>query len=548
MNTSDFNHVYKSQKEKKPWKRLGVVLALITFIISVIVATNYKPLSSDKRAVDLFSYKQFLDINSFYDFLYTSSLSAPTLLAQQEQYFFSKSINLPDTASASEGFVYSLDNFNLKKTSITNLAIASTSTDANETIIADGKVALVSTNKLQGINTDSLQPEWDIEFIGTQMDKVFATKTDIYVVTKDIISPTTKCPLPFAMQNNTEITTPCEFSYYPNRQINASTLYTVIKVSPANGAITRRISLVGGENTKMSVANDYIYFLEQIDLHDAEKYYTALTTQGKSLLPAEILIQTQRLDTYNISFESKAYELESMILGYRQTLSGSSQEMFDSELGKILSNEGQGNLAVSSISLDELDMVASKLTIGNLRHYSTHVQDLVLSTQSSVLKLSPNLEETISQPVIEPVKNGIIATDSHLLVVNSDNLKTYGANTYLNPMPGIEQVIGLGGDNVFVLRTSENKKLAEIYGVRPDGSISLGSTLILDSVNEEGLEITYVDKYLLIKTSRTAVLLSITNNRLNIHSIYSSLRNVELLKYSLQPQIVSTIDGFQPLP
>ncbi|RJR28963.1 hypothetical protein C4564_04010 [Candidatus Microgenomates bacterium] len=548
MNTSDFNHVYKSQKERKPWKRLGVVLALITFIISVIVATNYKPLSSDKRAVDLFSYKQFIDINSFYDFLYASSLSASTLLAQQEQYFFSKSINLPDMASASEGFVYSLDNSTFKKTSIANVTIASTSTDANKTITADGKMTLVSTNKLQGINTDSLQPEWEIEFIGTQMDEVFATKTDIYVVTKDFISPTTKCPLPFAMQNNTEITTPCEFSYYPNRQINASVLYTVIKVSPVNGAITRRISLVGGENTKISVASDYIYFLEQIDLHDAEKYYAALTTQGKSLLPAEILIQTQRLDTYNISFESKAYELESMILGYRQTLSSSSRETFDSKLREIISNEDQGNLAISSISLDDLDIVASKLAKGNLQHYSAHVQDLILSTQSSVLRLSPNLEETISQSVIEPVKNEIIATDSHLLVVNSDSLKTYGANTYLNPLPGIEQVIGLGGDNVFVLRTSENKKLAEVYGVRLDGSISLESTLILDSVNEEGLEVTYVDRYLLIKTSRTAILLNTANNQLNIHSIYSSLRNVELMKHSLQPQIVSTIDGFQPLP
>lgn len=143
----------------------------------------------------------------------------------------------------------------------------------------------------------------------------------IYLVTQTSLNRSNPCPIsPLALQDKKMIV-PCMDIYYPNNSSSVDSTFTAISLNPESGEFEDQISFIGSQNTAniyMSTESLYIAYTQNLNMFDY--MFKFVSTKLKDLAPADVLAKLNKLNSYDISSQSKLNELQIALDEWLQTL------------------------------------------------------------------------------------------------------------------------------------------------------------------------------------------------------------------------------------
>lgn len=468
---SEQEHIYTQPKPSdKLLRKLTVSLAVVTFVVAVIVATFYKPLSSTPNAIsESFEYKQFQTQDEFFTYLENSGISTKP---RDERITFSGAMKPISTETISDGVFFGLsDNQIVRVNTEDDISIQSEvfqGQDALGIALAGNTLALQQSDSIVGLKQADFTTLWEINFSEGILLHTFTNGVYFYAITASPISQATVCPLPFATEGGITITTPCAYSFHPNRTTDVNTLYTIVAIDPGNGGVIKRISFVGDSGGTQFEAHDTkIQFVSILPYDNPEDVYNLITTEGKDLLPTEIVLRAQELSTYDISAQSRLYELKKEIYKYQNSLTEKQKAVFATNLTNLLSKTSTSTpkRATAEVNLETFEVDNSVLTTNpdpqqqvEMATLSQAGQELILGsgTASIVVETSSNEKEA----TLTSLNSFFLVTTSrasYLYLLSGDTFELrafYTATRNAKLIPTDDGVAVVTADSVTIINSS----------------------------------------------------------------------------------------------
>ena len=148
----------------------------------------------------------------------------------------------------------------------------------------------------------------------------------IYLIVNNTIDETTPCPIQPLSSDTKTITIPCERIYHPSANTTIDTTYSVIKIDPITGQVDQSLSFVGGDSvTSVYISTNAIYLAYPNEVDYATYSYTSIIDSALDLFPKDVQDKIIRLNGYDISFNAKYLELQSILEKYYAGLSAEAQ-------------------------------------------------------------------------------------------------------------------------------------------------------------------------------------------------------------------------------
>ncbi|MFA5107359.1 MAG: beta-propeller domain-containing protein [Patescibacteria group bacterium] len=363
----------------------------------------------------------------------------------------------------------------------------------NGELLLDGKTLLVlAYNKISGYDvTSPANPKllWSMD-LKEQYLTARLWQNKLYLVTAVTPDYSTPCPLKPASLDGAEISIPCTRIYHPTVDLPVSSTYTAMVINPLTGKSERDISFVGStDSTVIYMSPNALYVTYAI----AQNYYKLLfdfiVTGTEGLIPADVTARMKKIQTYDISDESKMTELGTIMEAYMQKLSDEAQAKFSDDMSKKmdeyfskikrdLTHTGIVKIGLDTFAISKTGEIPGQLLNqfsideyqGNLRLATTITNIMGTSSQSAndIYILDSNLNK-IGQiqdlGVTETVQSARFVGNRGYLVTfrqtdpffvldltnptapkMTGELKLPGFSSYLHPLTDT-LILGVGQDN-----------------------------------------------------------------------------------------------------
>ncbi|MBU5678302.1 MAG: beta-propeller domain-containing protein [Candidatus Aenigmatarchaeota archaeon] len=208
-------------------------------------------------------------------------------------------------------------------------------------------------------NPESPSQHWKIKLNSSLVSaRLYGDK--IYLVTRKEIDYYHPCPVVPLSINEKPLLISCSNIYHPTSYIPADTTYNIIILNPDAGEIEKSVSFIGtyGESiVYMSENAIYVTYTQQTD--EFTLYLNFLKEKCSDILPSYIINQIEKIDSYDISKEAKAVELEIIISKYLNSLEKDERRKFENELSNRMydyEKEHMREITKTGIVKIDLDM------------------------------------------------------------------------------------------------------------------------------------------------------------------------------------------------
>ncbi|MFA6466457.1 MAG: beta-propeller domain-containing protein [Patescibacteria group bacterium] len=195
----------------------------------------------------------------------------------------------------------------------------------------------------------------------------------IYLVTQTSLNRSNPCPIsPLALQDKKMIV-PCMDIYYPNNSSSVDSTFTAISLNPESGEFEDQISFVGSQSTAniyMSTDSLYIAYTQNLNMFDY--MFKFVNTELNDLAPANVLAKLNKLNSYDISSQSKLNELQTTLDEWLQTLGQDEMLKMQTEMQNRAAKYYEENkravlsTGIAKIDIANLDIKASGSVPGYL--------------------------------------------------------------------------------------------------------------------------------------------------------------------------------------
>lgn len=206
--------------------------------------------------------------------------------------------------------------------------------DYGNLLVSNDQLIIFANDKIIAYNMSNPQSptkSWEYEIQNNNYlvtSRLYNNK--LYLVTRTY-SNRTPCPMP-VFGGTRQVQIACTDIYYPNVNSGSDSVYTAIIMDPSTGQINNQVSLVGSANQSviyMSTDNLYITYSYVSDLVG---YMYNFALENENLFKEEVVAKLAKLQTYDISDQSKLTELYIILQNITYGMTDDEQIKFESEL------------------------------------------------------------------------------------------------------------------------------------------------------------------------------------------------------------------------
>jgi len=195
----------------------------------------------------------------------------------------------------------------------------------------------------------------------------------IYLVTQTYLNRYNPCPIKPLFLGEESMIVPCTDIYYPSNPSQVDSTFTAISIDPNTGKFENKISFVGSQssaNIYMSKDALYIAYNQNLDMFDF--MFDFVGTQMNDLAPANVLAKLNKLNTYDISKQSKLNELQTILDEWMQSLNKDEMLRVENEMSNRSEKYYEKNkrslltTGIAKIDINNLELKASASVPGYL--------------------------------------------------------------------------------------------------------------------------------------------------------------------------------------
>ncbi|PWB38224.1 MAG: hypothetical protein C3F02_04430 [Parcubacteria group bacterium] len=245
----------------------------------------------------------------------------------------------------------------------------------------------------------------------------------LYLITSTYINQYSPCPLKPLSLNDQSVTVPCSEIYHPRSIVLVDTNLSVWRLDPQTGEIETKTTFVANSQSSIVYMSDksiYLTYAHEVD-------YIAMMldffqTDGKTMVPAEILAKLQKVNGYDLSQVGKMTEFQTLLENWRSSLNSDERLKLDNDLQNLLQKYVDNHKRdivktdITKISVPDLKLQASGLVPGTL------LNQFSLDESQGYLRVATNVGGWFNAAI-----GGSNAQSANDVYVLNDKLKIQGS-------------------------------------------------------------------------------------------------------------------------
>ena len=215
---------------------------------------------------------------------------------------------------------------------------------------------------------------WDLK-LGSQnyVEGARLYNDKVYLVLRNQINELNPCPIrPLAWGKDESLTIACDQIYHPEIITPVDSVYNAIVLNPQDGKIEKNVSFTGSYgNSLVYMSENGIYITYTYSGDPVDFFYQFLTQKAKDLFPARISEKIAKLQSYDISSQSKMNELSIILQQYLSNLDQDEQMRIQNEVQNRLADYYKEKIrevektGIVKIALDNFELSASGVVPGS---------------------------------------------------------------------------------------------------------------------------------------------------------------------------------------
>ncbi|MCX6797143.1 MAG: beta-propeller domain-containing protein [Candidatus Doudnabacteria bacterium] len=161
----------------------------------------------------------------------------------------------------------------------------------------------------------------------------------IYLVTQNYPDFSNPCPIRPLSVNGKTIEIACTDIYHPIVPLTDSVTYSAFVIDPASGEIKNKLSFVGSSGQAVVYMSQNSLYITYTYMEDQVKILLDfLKTAGKGIFPDAIISKIEKLNSYDISINSKMTELSQITEKYLNSIGSDERVKIENELQNKISD------------------------------------------------------------------------------------------------------------------------------------------------------------------------------------------------------------------
>jgi uncharacterized secreted protein with C-terminal beta-propeller domain len=206
-----------------------------------------------------------------------------------------------------------------------DLKIKNTIDKQGDLLLQDDTLIIFSDDrKIYGYNVSNLENPFQKWMLDVGDDTRVVTSrllgNKIYLVTSTRIDHTDPCPISPLSLEGVPVKVNCVDIYHPIKPVPTDITYNVIVLDATKGTLEEKISFVGSSDTSaiyMSENSVYITYQQPVDEID---FFIGFSEENGDLIPKQIQDKLKKIQSYEISKESRLNEMETILEGWAESL------------------------------------------------------------------------------------------------------------------------------------------------------------------------------------------------------------------------------------
>ncbi len=205
-------------------------------------------------------------------------------------------------------------------------------------LLASSTLVVFSRDGVYGYDiSDPANPKqkWNLDF-DSNVSLAGARKLNdkIYLVIKRNINLYNPCPIrPF---KGASLNIACNQIYHSENPSPSDITYTAMILNPDTGEIEKNISFVGAEVSSIMYMSPTAIYLTYMIPADFVKFELNFFEANKGLVPDSVVSRLQKLDGYDLSYNTKEMELSNILNQYMSSLSDDDRLKFQNDFNNLM--------------------------------------------------------------------------------------------------------------------------------------------------------------------------------------------------------------------
>ncbi len=192
----------------------------------------------------------------------------------------------------------------------------------------------------------------------------------VYLVSERGVNQENPCPIkPFV---DRDLEWQCQDIYHPATPITTNVTYTVTRLDPVTGEVTKGTSFVGAYDSSTIYMSENAIYLTYYYPGDFVKYLAGFVRENSDLFPTSLRTKITNLQEYDLSTEAKMTEISTVLSSYYNSLSQDESLRAENEINNRMEKYQKahvrdlGKTGIVKISNDKLTIESSGMIPGAL--------------------------------------------------------------------------------------------------------------------------------------------------------------------------------------
>lgn len=194
----------------------------------------------------------------------------------------------------------------------------------------------------------------------------------IYLVLRQSINETSPCPIKPLTAGSQPLIIDCRDVYHPLSPVPVDTTFIAMVLNPSSGAVEKNISFIGSSGSSVVYMSESSIYITYSYYESMTRFFTNfLKEKAQKLVPAGLIEKMEKLESYDLSQQSKLYEAQFIWQKYFASLSNDDRLKTENEINNGLSSyykthqRSLEKTGIVKIKLDKFNVSAS----GNVPGY-----------------------------------------------------------------------------------------------------------------------------------------------------------------------------------
>ncbi|HAI74031.1 MAG TPA: hypothetical protein DCS28_03400 [Candidatus Moranbacteria bacterium] len=194
----------------------------------------------------------------------------------------------------------------------------------------------------------------------------------IYLITKNIINSSRPCPFEPLFTDGTALNIQCADIYHPIAPTPVDAIFTAMTLDSSTGEIKNSVSFVGSSGSSIIYMSENAIYATYAFSGSVAEFFGGFVKENEDIFSAEIIAKIKKLESYDISENSKLQEITMLIEKYNNLFDNDERLKRENEMANRMSayykkhNRDLEKTGIVKIALENFQIESSGAVPGNL--------------------------------------------------------------------------------------------------------------------------------------------------------------------------------------